>query len=88
MGPSDGRERVGFGLSSFEPKGTPRMRRIVDQAPVAAALDYDNTVIGALELSAIGCLKSGPRYSKKMRWPIGCGSILAGGFIRRSDTSA
>ena len=28
------------------------MRRIVDQAPVAAALDYDSTLIGALELSS------------------------------------
>lgn len=37
---------------SFEPKGTPRMGRIVDQAPVAAALDYDSTLIGALELSS------------------------------------
>lgn len=37
---------------SFELKGTPRMRRILDQAPVAAALDYDSTLIGALELSS------------------------------------
>ncbi|BBU64160.1 hypothetical protein MSC49_40950 (plasmid) [Methylosinus sp. C49] len=51
MGASDSRDGVGFGVS-FEPKGIPKMRPIVDQAPVAAALDYDSMLIGALELSS------------------------------------
>ncbi len=50
-GVSDGREGVVFGLS-FEPKGTPRIGRVVDQAPVAAAVDYDSTLVGTLELSS------------------------------------
>ena len=40
--PSDDQEGVFFGLS-FEKKGIPRMRRIVNQAPVAAALDVECT---------------------------------------------
>jgi len=51
MGASGCGEGEGLGLS-FKPKETPRMRRLVDRAAVAAALDFDSTAIGALELSS------------------------------------
>ena len=66
MGASDGRDGVEFGLFARTERN-PAMGRIMDQAPVAAALDYDSTLIGALELSSkkwvLAIQSPGSRYS-------------------------